>query len=99
MNRNQGVKGEKTGRKERQGCEKISQLAHYFTDGYDMRITTTLEYRHLPLQMRPLNRYFQQKMLEIACLWPHLMLDVQDMRDVPLRDAPALEGRNSICKH
>ena len=31
--------------------------------------------------------------LEIARLWPHLM------RDVPVRDMPALEGRSGVRTH
>ena len=34
-----------------------------------------------------------RKLLEIAGLWPHLM------RDVPVRDVPALEGHTAIRTH
>ena len=38
------------------------------------------------------------EMLEIAALWPHLMRDVP-LRDVQVRDVPALEGRTAIRTH
>ena len=42
--------------------------------------------------------YFQQDVLEIARLWPHLMRDAP-VRNVLVRDVPALEGRSSIRTH
>ena len=38
------------------------------------------------------SRQQQQRMLEIARLWPHLMRDVR-VRDVPMRDVPTPVGR------
>ena len=42
-------------------------------------------------------------MLEIACLWPHLMRDVPvrdvPVRDVLVRDVPTLEGRSGVRTH
>ena len=54
------------------------------------------EVARLEPQVRP--RILQYPLLEIARLWPHLMRDVP-VRDVVVRDVPALEGRSGQRTH
>ena len=62
------------------GCEKLGIYANYMPNGrLGQAYTSAILFPFL--------------VLEIACLWPHLM------GDVPVRDVPAPEGRTGVRTH